>query len=45
MACCNCNSNSACTLKDIIDDLDDLNRQDLCILRNLINRILCCCNA
>lgn len=38
---CN-NSNSACALQDIIDDLDDLSTQDLCLLRNLINRILSC---
>ncbi len=53
MSCCSnnnnnsnsnsCNSsNSACVLKDIIDSLDDLNTQDLCILRDLISRILSC---
>lgn len=48
MSCCknNCNSvNSACELKEIIDRLDNLNTQDLCILRDLINRILSCNNS
>lgn len=40
--CCSNNSNSACVLKDIVDSLDDLTTQDLCILRDLINRILNC---
>ncbi len=48
---CNCNnsnsgssgnSSSACALKEILDDLDNLNTQDLCILKNIIERILCC---
>jgi hypothetical protein len=48
MACCsnkcNCNddSASACALKNILDSLDDLNAQDLCTLRNVINRIIIC---
>ena len=39
--------NSACELKDIIDRLDNLNTQDLCILKDLIGRILSCnsCNS
>lgn len=36
------NSNSACTLKDIIDSLDDLSMQDLYLLQELISRILSC---
>lgn len=49
MACCSnsnsncgCDSRSACALKDIIDDLDDLNTKDLCTLKCLIERLLCC---
>ncbi len=37
-----CDPRSACALKDIIDRLDDLNKQDLRILADLIDRILCC---
>lgn len=37
-----CNSKSACALKDIIDDLDNLNNRDLRTLDDLIDRILCC---
>lgn len=39
---CHCDSRSACALKDIIDNLDDLNNQDLRTLDNLIDRLLCC---
>lgn len=44
MSCCSSNSNSssACALKNIIDSLDDLNTQDLCTLKEIINRLLCC---
>lgn len=33
---------SACALKNILDCLDDLNNQDLCILKEVIARILSC---
>lgn len=39
---CDCGSRSACALKDIIDDLDNLNNRDLRILDEVIDRILCC---
>lgn len=47
MSCCSNNSNvsnssSACALQDIIDQLDNLNTQDLCTLKELISRLLCC---
>jgi hypothetical protein len=37
----NCNSQSAKALRCIIDLVDDLNRNDLCLLSELIDRILC----
>lgn len=39
--CC-CDPCSACALKCIIDKLDDLNDHDLCVLDELIDRLLCC---
>lgn len=47
MSCCSnsCSGNSsasACALKDVLDSLDDLNTQDLCILRDVVERILNC---
>jgi hypothetical protein len=45
MSCCSNktdNSSSACALKDILDNLDNLNTQDLCTLKCVIERILCC---
>lgn len=37
-----CNSKSACVLKDIIDDLGELNNRDLRTLDEIIDRILEC---
>jgi hypothetical protein len=37
-----CNPKSACSLKAILEFLDNLNAQDLHTLRNLIDRLLCC---
>jgi hypothetical protein len=46
MSCCSnsCdNSNSsACTLKDIVNELDNLNTQDLCVLKKLVDRLVSC---
>ena len=37
-----CDSRSACTLKDIIRDLDNLNNRDLCLLDAVLDRIIRC---
>ena len=37
----NCDSGSARALRQIVDLLDDLNRNDLNLLDNLIDRLLC----
>ncbi len=42
MACCNNSVSSACTLRNILRCLDNLNTQDLTTLRDIIDRILDC---
>lgn len=39
---CKDDSRSACTLKDIIRDLDNLNDRDLRLLDDLLDRIIRC---
>ena len=46
MSCCSndsgCDSRSACVLKCIIGELDNLNNTDLRTLADLVDRLLCC---
>ena len=41
-ACNNSNSSSACALRDILNDVDSLNTQDLCTLKEVVDRLLAC---
>lgn len=41
-ACNNSNSSSACALRDILNDVDSLNTQDLCTLQEVVDRLLAC---